>query len=105
MKDSFLFRLNQLDSSYLILLVVAGVGFAVAVLYYTGLLGWALGWLGNIIRIGIRRGFLLWERLLAWASWKGFLAIVLGFLVLGRLAAGYLPALTVVCALSPCSWG
>jgi HEAT repeat protein len=105
MRDSFLVRLNQLDSSYLILLFVAGVGFAAAILYYTGLLGWAMGWLGYLVRGSIRQGFLLWERLFAWASWPLFLAIVVGLLAVGWAAAGYLPALTVVCALAPLFMG
>jgi HEAT repeat protein len=101
MKDTFLIRLNQLDSSYLILLCVAGVGFAAAIVFYTGLLGWVLRGLGYVIGGGIRRGFLLWESLFAWASWPLFLGIVLGFLAVGWAAVGYLPTLTVVCALVP----
>ncbi len=64
-----------------------------------------MGWFGHIVRRSIRQGFLLWERLFAWASWPLFLAIVLGLLAVGWAAAGYLPALTVVCALVPLFMG
>jgi HEAT repeat protein len=104
-KHAFLIRLNQLDSSYLILLCVAGVGIAAAILLYTGLLGWVLRGLGHVVRGSIRRGFLLWERLFAWLSWPLFLAIVLGLLAVGWAAAGPLPSLTVVCALAPLFMG
>jgi HEAT repeat protein len=97
--------LNQLDSSYLILFSVAGVGFAAAFLFYTGLLGWALGWLGRIVRSAIRQGFLLWEWLFAWATWPLFLGIVVGLLAVGWAAAKVLPGLTVVCALIPLLMG
>ena len=56
---------------------------AAAVLYQIGLIGWVLRGLGLWSSGAIRKGFLLWERLLAWASWPLFLAIVFGFLVAG----------------------
>jgi HEAT repeat protein len=105
MKDSFLLRLNQLDSSYLILLCVFGVGLAAGVLYYTGLLGWVFLGLGYVIHSSIRNGFLLWRRLFAWASWPLFLAMVLSLLVMGWSAAKILPGLTVVCAVIPVFMG
>ena len=83
-----MFRLNHLDSSYLILLFVVGVGFSVAILFYTGLLGWVFGWLGHIVKRSIQQGFLLWERWFAWASWPVFLAVILGLLVVGWAANG-----------------
>ena len=105
MKESLLIHLDHLNSSYLILLTVAGVGFAAAILFYTGLLGWALRMVGHVVRGSIRQGFLLWERLFAWAPWPLFLAIVLGLLTVGWAAAGFLPVLTVVCALVPLFMG
>src|SRR5689334_5212534 len=89
MKHSFLIRLNQLDSSYLVLFCLAGLGLAAAILIYAGLFGWLFGVLGLVIRTSIRKGFLLWERLFAWASWPLFLATVLGLLVVGWAAAGH----------------
>ena len=69
-KNAFFLRLNQLDSSFLVLLALAGLGVAVGFLFYTGLLGWALRGLGFVVRGSIRQGFLLWERFFAWASWS-----------------------------------
>jgi hypothetical protein len=105
MKDSFLIHLNQLDSSHLVLLSVAAVGFAAAILFYTGLLGWILRLIGHVVRGSIGQGFLLWERLFAWASWPLFLAIVLGLLAVGWVAAEYLASLRVVFALTPLFMG
>ncbi len=99
-KTSFFIRLNELDSSYLVLISLAGLGVAATVLFYTGLLGWVLRGLGYVVRGSIRQGFQLWERLFARASWPLFLAIVFGLLTAGRFFAPVLPALTVVCALA-----
>jgi hypothetical protein len=98
--DHFLIRLSQLDSSYLILLSVAGVGLAVALLVFTGLLGLGLRGLGYVVHSSIRNGFLLWERLFSGASWPVFLAIVAGFWIVGWAVAGFLPILTVACSLA-----
>ena len=91
MRDAFLIRLNQLDSSYLILLLVIGIALAAVILFYSGLLGWFMGLIGKVLGGSIRKGFQLWELLFAWASWPLFLAIVLGWLVLGWSVAGFLP--------------
>ncbi len=104
-KDYFFFRLNQLDSSYLVLLSLAGLGLAAAILFYTGLLGWVIGILGRVVRGIIGKGFRLWERLFAWVTWPLFLAGVLGLLAVGWAAAAVLPALTIVCALVPLFMG
>src|ERR1051326_4122894 len=105
MNNSFLIRLNQLDSSYLVLLSLAGLIIAAAILFYTGLLVWIVGVLGRVVRWCIRKGFRLWERALAWAAWLQFLAIVLGLLAVGWAAAGRVPVLTLVCALVPLLMG
>ena len=68
MKDSFILRLNQLDTSYLILLCVLGIGCAAAIFSYTGLLAWLLRLVGWVLGGSIRKGFLLWELLFAWAT-------------------------------------
>lgn len=64
-----------------------------------------MGWLGYIVRGSIRRGFLLWERLFAWASWPLLLAITAGLLTVGWAAAGFVPVVTVACALAPLCMG
>ncbi len=100
MGNHFLIRLNQLDSSYLILLCVAGIGFAAAVIVSTGLFAWILRGLAFVLGKTIRSGFLLWERLFAWASWPWFLTTELALLAFGWTLAGFLPALTILCALA-----
>jgi HEAT repeat protein len=99
-KESFLIRLNQLDSSYLVLLSVAGIGSFAAIVIWTGLLDWVLCALGHVVRRSIRRGFLLWERFFSGLSCPGFVAVVLVLLALGGAIAGVLPGLTVACALA-----
>ena len=57
------------------------------------------------MRVGIGKGFLLWERLFAWASWQEFLVIVCGVFLLGGVAGGLLPGFTVVCGLATLGMG
>lgn len=102
---SFFIRLNQLDSSYLIVLSLAGVALAAIVLIYTGLLGCIMRALGRVVDGSIRHGFSLWELLFSGISWPWFLAIVVGLLLLGWTMAGVLPGLTILCALAPMFMG
>jgi len=96
---------DQLASSSKILLLLAAVALTVGVLFQLGFVGLALHWFGLAVRGSVRSGFRLWERLFAWASWPVFLAGVLGWLVLGWLASGFFPALTVLGGLVPLSMG
>ncbi len=105
MNDSWFARLERVDTSYLLLATLAGTALAASILYQIGLIGWALRAIGLVVRECIRRGFLLWERLLAWASWPRFLAIVVGFLVAGGMAGGPWPDLRVLCGLVPLFMG
>ena len=105
MGNDFFFRLNQLDSSYLVLLSIAGLGLLAGALAYTGIVGWVLRGTAFVIRGTIRQGFLLWERLFAWATWPWYLGTVLTLLVVGWAAVGYLPMLTIACALAPLFMG
>ena len=93
--SSWFANLEQTQTSYLLLGTLAVTVLAAGILYQIGLIGWVLRGLGMIVRGGIRSGFLLWERLLAWATWPLFLAIVFGFLLVGGVAGGPLPALRV----------
>src|SRR3954462_10681550 len=103
--SSWFVELERVHSSYLLLAMLAGLALAAGVLYQVGLIGWVLRGLGLVVRGGIREGFRLWERLLAWASWPLFLALVFGFLILGGVAGGPLPGLKVVCGLAPLVMG
>ena len=98
--SSWFAKLEQTQTSYLLLATLASTVLAVGILYQIGLIGWVLRGLGMIVRGGIRSGFLLWERLLAWASWPLFLAIVFAFLLVGGVAGGLLPALRVLFGLA-----
>jgi hypothetical protein len=98
-------RLERTQTSYLLLETLAGVVAAAVILYQVGVIGWVLRGLGHVVRGGIERGFLLWERLLAWASWQEYLVIVCGFFLLGAVAGGPLPGLKVVCGLATLGMG
>jgi HEAT repeat protein len=75
------------------------------ILYGVGLIGWALRAVGLVIRIAVREGFRLWERLLAWATWPLFLAIVFGFIFVGGVLGGWSPGLRILCALAVMAMG
>ena len=97
--SSWFARLERADPSYLLLATLALDRVSAGILYRIGLIGWVLRGVGLVVRGAIQEGFLLWERLLAWASWPVFLAIVVGFLVAGGLAGGLWPGLRVICGL------
>src|SRR5579885_2617078 len=97
--SEWLLELDQVHSSYLVLLTLAALGAAAAVLYATGILGAALRSFAGGVRAAIRLGFYAWEHLLAWASWPVFLGLSLLLLLAGWTVAGVLPGLTIFCAL------
>src|SRR5438105_5018581 len=104
-RSSWFAKLEYADTSHLLLATLAGVMLSAGILYQIGLIGWVLGAFGLVVRGAIRKGFLLWELLLAWASWPAFLAIVFGFLAVSTLAGGPLPSLRVSCGLALLSMG
>jgi HEAT repeat protein len=104
-RPSWLIELDRTGLDYTVLLTLLLVVLAAGLLFRVGAAGWALGHLGRLVRGGIRLGFRLWERLLSWAPWPLFLAVVLGLLGLGALVAGSLPALAIACALLPLFMG
>jgi len=103
--SSWFARLEHVHSSYLLLATLTVIALAAGVLYQIGVIGWVLRVLGLVVRGAIWKGFLLWERLLAWASWPLFLAIACGFLVVGGVAGGPMPVLKVACGLAPLFMG
>ena len=102
---SWFIELNRVHSSYLVLSALAALALVTGILVRFGLLGWVMRVLGFAVRWSMRRGFLLWERLLSWASWPLFLAIVFGFLAVGGVAGGLVPGLRIVCGLAPLFMG
>jgi hypothetical protein len=103
--SSWFVRLEQAQTSYLLLATLVGIAAAAAILYQVGIMGWVLRGLGYVVRRAIEQGFLLWERLFAWGSWQEFLVIVFGILLLGGMAGGPLPGLKVVCGLAGLGMG
>ena len=97
--------LDQLRSSHLILISVVGLALVAGLLFYIGLLGWVIQVLGTVVRGAVQGGFLLWQRLFAWAWWPAFLAIVLGLLGVGCAIVEPFPGLAVVCGLVPLLMG
>ena len=103
--SSWFARLEQTQTSYLLLATLAGTVLAVGVLYRLGVLGWVLRVLGLFVRAGIGKGFLLWERSFGWASWQEFLVIVFGILFLGGWPGGLLPGLRFFAVWRHLAWG
>jgi hypothetical protein len=92
--------LERADSSELLLATLAGIMVSAGLLYRIGLIGWVLRGFGYVATGAIRRGFLLWERLLGWASWPLYLTIACGLLLVGGVAGGRWPASMVLCGLA-----
>jgi len=104
-KDAFLLRLDQLTSSYLILLTLAGISLLAGILLYVGLIGWAVRLFGRFVEASIRLGFGIWERQFSWANWDLFLGVVAGCVWLGWIVSRHLPLATVACAFVPILMG
>lgn len=104
-KDAFLVRLDQLSSSYLVLLSLVMVGIFAGVLFHFGVISAVTRIFNHVVRESIRLGFRFWERCFAWAAWDVFLGVVLASLFVGWLAARHIPALTIICALIPIVMG
>ena len=104
-RASVLLRFDQLSSSYLVisllLLVVATAG----ILFYIGLIKWAVAIAAAVVQNGIRYGFSLWERLFAWASLRIFVSLTFACVFLGWLAAQIAPVVTVAAAVVPLFMG
>jgi HEAT repeat protein len=105
MRPHWFIDLDQVHSSYLLLATLTFLVLAAGALFRIGLIGWVLRGLGFTVRCSIRRGFLLWERCLAWASWPLFLGIVSGFILVGVAGGGFVPGLRVTCGLAPLLMG
>ena len=102
---SVLLRLDQLSSSYLVILLLAIVIVAAWVLFRIGLIVWLVAIAMTIVQSGIRHGFELWERLFSWASLVTFASIVGSSLLIGWAMAPFVPFLTVACGLIPMFMG
>jgi HEAT repeat protein len=101
---AWLIDIDQLHSSYLILLTLVLLGVVAAALYVAGLLGASFSLLGRCLRCTIQGGFLVWRAWFAGLTWPVFLAVVLGLLAVGVAGVG-LPWLTLACAVVPLFMG
>ncbi len=91
-------QVEHVHISYMLLGMLAGAAIAIGVLHHIGLIGWVLRASGNLVKGSIRGGFLVWEYLLAWASWSEFLVLALILLLAGGLAGGSFPVLRILCS-------
>ncbi|MDR3618722.1 MAG: HEAT repeat domain-containing protein, partial [Paludisphaera borealis] len=96
--SSWLADLEHFHTSYLLLGMLAAGALAAGVLFRIGLIGLVLRSFGHVVKASIEGGFRTWEYLLGWASWVQFLAIVVGFLLVGVLVGGWFPVLRIVCS-------
>src|SRR5690348_11951065 len=96
-RPRFLFDLDRVGASYLLLLTFAGLGLSAGVLFWLGVVGVVLRAVQVVIQSGVRAGFRLWARLLASASWPWFLALALALVMLGLVLRPVLPFMAVVC--------
>ena len=106
MQESFrLIKLGQTETSYLLLATLIGAGVLAGILFRIGFIGLLLNIVGRLVRGTIRRGFLLWEHLLSWATWPIFLGLFVFILLFGGAAGSRFPALRILCGLIPLVMG
>jgi hypothetical protein len=78
--SSFVFDIDSLGASAVLLLTFALVLVLAGVLFWIGVVGWALGLLQRAIQLSVGTGFQVWQKLLAWAGWPQILLLVIGLL-------------------------
>lgn len=100
----FLVHLDQLRSSYLVVLLLVLLVSAAIILFKIGLIEWAMIALASAIRGSIHYGFQFWRRFFSWASWRSFLAMVATSLLIGW-AMQHQSMLTIVFAMIPLFMG
>lgn len=86
-----------LPSSYLILLALAGLVLVAYLLFYFGVVTAVVRAVSTLIHGLIRTGLRVWEAVFSAGSWPQFLALVLGVIGCGVLAAPAAPLLAVAC--------
>src|SRR3954449_5347971 len=89
--------LERVGSSYLLLGTFVALGVLAVALFYTGGLNVVLGLVRLVVQGAIRTGFRLWARLLSWATWPLFFALVVAVLGLGLWGTRVAPPLALAC--------
>ena len=97
MPPTYLFDLDRLGASRLLLLTFLGIGLLAGFLFWIGLVGWVLRGVSVLIRAGVRAGFRVWRLLLSWAAWPVLLGLVAVTLTVGVWGERLVPGLAIVC--------
>ncbi|MBY0526432.1 MAG: HEAT repeat domain-containing protein [Gemmataceae bacterium] len=90
---SYFFDLDQIGSSYLLLLAFVVLGIAAGLLFYIGVVGFILGIIQAVVQSSIRSGFRTWQALFSWAEWPVLLGIVLTWILVGAILGERFPFL------------
>ncbi len=91
--------------SLLLLLAIIVAGVLAAGLFKLGVIEWVLQRAGELVRWGVRTGFLTWERVLAWAPWPLFAGIVCVLLLFGWGLSALVPLAGAAVAVVPLLMG
>jgi hypothetical protein len=79
----FVLDVDSLGASAVLLLTFALIVVLAGVLFWVGVVGWALGLLQGVIQVSVGSGFRVWQRLLSWAGWAELLLFVVALLAVG----------------------
>jgi HEAT repeat protein len=105
MSHPVLVDVTDLQPSSVILGTLASLAVLAGLLYWVGVLGAILNFVGGLLRGGIYGGFRLWSALLSWAPYPVFLGLVLGMLALGIHLTDDNPEAAAVVASVPLAMG
>lgn len=89
-----------MTSSQLLLSIFAGLAVLAGIAYQIGWLEIAVVFVFEILYGCVRTGFRLWQRLLAWANWPIFAALVTALLALGITREEASSAVGILCSLA-----
>ncbi|MBY0514178.1 MAG: HEAT repeat domain-containing protein, partial [Gemmataceae bacterium] len=78
--------LDHLASAALILATLVVVAAAGGALYYLGVVAWAVGLFGKVVKWSVAAGFATWQATLSWADWRTAGALIAVLLTLGYVS-------------------
>jgi HEAT repeat protein len=94
------FRPDWADSSNLLLLTLVAIAVLAGLLYQAGVVGVVIQFVSLVLGKVVAKGFGVWKRLLAWAPWPVFTALVAGLIALGLRYGEGVPAVAILCGLA-----